>query len=256
MNIQPVSYKQYDSRWASEPYRTTGESSTIKSAGCGPSCAAMVIATLKDKSVTPKTCCDWSMAHGYKALNQGTYYSYFVPQFKEYGLSCHQLAKGAYEEAMSLLKQGYYIIALMGKGLWTSGGHFVLVWWQDDKVRINDPASTSDARQNGDPSLFKAQAKYFWAIDAREFNKNGKAQADTVKGGTVTVNVSVLKKGSTGGNVKALQALLTGFGYNCGTVDGDFGTKTYTALCQYQKDMGLQVDGSCGPKTWSCLLGV
>ena len=32
----------------------------VGSAGCGPSCAAMVIATLKDKSVTPETTCAWS----------------------------------------------------------------------------------------------------------------------------------------------------------------------------------------------------
>lgn len=79
--------------------------------------------------------------------------------------------------------------------------------------------------------------------------------APSSKGG-ITVNVSVLKRGATGSQVKALQALLNGYGFNCGSVDGDFGSKTYTALCKYQNAMGLQVDGSCGPKTWSSLLGV
>ena len=177
MNYQPVDYKQTDPRWKSEPYRVSGENSTIGSAGCGPTCAAMCIATLADKTVTPKACCDWSMAHGYKALNQGTYYAYFVPQLAAYGIFCRQLA-GGYDEAVKLLKQGYYVIALMGKGLWTSGGHFVLAWWADNKIRINDPASTNTARCSGDPALFKAQAKYFWAIDAREYNQNGKALPD------------------------------------------------------------------------------
>lgn len=47
----------------------------------------MVIATLKDKNVTPVTTAEWSMAHGYKALNQGTYYTYFLPQFNQYGIN-------------------------------------------------------------------------------------------------------------------------------------------------------------------------
>ena len=80
-------------------------------------------------------------------------------------------------------------------------------------------------------------------------------EAPSSKGG-ITVNVSVLKRGATGSQVKALQALLNGYGFNCGSVDGDFGSKTYTALCKYQNAMGLQVDGSCGQKTWSSLLGV
>ena len=78
----------------------------------------------------------------------------------------------------------------------------------------------------------------------------------TKKEATVEVNVPVLKKGSNNDTVKALQAMLNGYGYNCGTVDGDFGTKTEAALKSYQKAKGLSVDGSCGPKTWNKLLGV
>ena len=76
-----------------------------------------------------------------------------------------------HEAVVEKLKEGYYAIALMNKGLWTSSGHFVVLWWQDDKVRINDPASTKDARVNGDIRTFRSQAKYYWLIDAREFNE-------------------------------------------------------------------------------------
>ena len=72
----------------------------------------------------------------------------------------------------------------------------------------------------------------------------------------VSVNLPVLKKGSNNNSVKALQAMLNGYGYDCGKVDGDFGTKTDTALKKYQKAKGLTADGSCGPKTWNSLLGL
>jgi hypothetical protein len=180
MNKRPVSYLQTDPRWKSKPYRVTGESSTIGSAGCGPTCAAMLIETLTGKTYTPEDACKWSVEHGYKAKNQGTYYAYFKPQFAAFGIECDMLnwantyGKPNHEnhkKAFDLLKQGYYLIALMNKGLWTSSGHFVVVWWEDGKVRINDPASTKDARLNGDLETFKSQVKYYWWVDTRQHNK-------------------------------------------------------------------------------------
>ena len=181
MNKKPVSYKQGDQRWGSKPYRVPGESSTIASAGCGPTCAAMVIATLKDKRVTPETTCAWSIAHGYKALKQGTYYSYFKPQLAAYGIDCWQLLGSriinkpnhvVHDQVKNQLKNGYYAIALMGPGTWTKGGHFVLVWDWDDKVRILDPASSADKRLNGDPATFRREVRCYWLVDAREYNYN------------------------------------------------------------------------------------
>lgn len=180
MNKRPVSYLQTDPRWAKLPYRVPGETATIGGSGCGPTCAAMLIETLTGKTFTPADACNWSVEHGFKALNQGTYYSYFVPQFKEFGIACQQLNgvslygkpnDATHDKAFDLLKQGYYLIACMGKGLWTSSGHFIIVWWEDGKVRINDPASTKEARLNGDLATFKSQVKYYWAVDARNYNK-------------------------------------------------------------------------------------
>jgi hypothetical protein len=170
---------QTDSRWAGKPYQTTGETTTIGKSGCGPTCAAMLLETLTGKTITPVDTCAWSVSHGYKAKGQGTYYSYFKPQFAAYGIECKQLnganlygnaASAVHDQALELLKQGYYLIACMGKGNWTSSGHFVVAWWEDGKVRINDPASTKDSRVNGDLVTFKSQVKYYFTVDAREYN--------------------------------------------------------------------------------------
>ena len=179
MNNRPVSYLQTDPRWKNKPYRVKGETATIGGSGCGPTAAAMLIETITGKTFTPEDACNWSMAHGYKALNQGTYYAYFTPQFAEFGIDCQMLNwtntygkpdHANHEKVVEKLKEGYYAIALMNKGLWTSSGHFVVLWWQDDKVRINDPASTKDARVNGDIRTFRSQAKYYWLVDARKYN--------------------------------------------------------------------------------------
>ena len=254
MNRQPVYYMQTDSRWKDVDYSAPGEKTTIEKAGCGPTCAAMLIETLTGKTFTPVDACKWALNKGYKALNQGTYYSYFVPQFEAHGLSCERLNtsniygdkdSSVHKKAFDLLKRGYYLIACMGEGLWTSNGHYVVVWWEDGFVRINDPASKASVRLYGDTKTFKEQVKYYWAIDAREHNK---------RSDTVNIEVPILKQGSKGASVKALQQLLNAKGYNCGNVDGDFGAKTTAALKKYQKAVNLTVDGYCGFNTWTALL--
>ncbi len=86
MTEQPVSYLQTDPRWKNTDYSAKGEKTTIGASGCGPTAMSMVLATWADPAVTPKTECAWALAHGYKARGQGTYYSYFVPVARRYGL--------------------------------------------------------------------------------------------------------------------------------------------------------------------------
>lgn len=64
---------------------------------------------------------------------------------------------------------------------------------------------------------------------------------------------AVLKMGSSGSQVRTLQTKLNRWGYNCGTVDGIFGSKTQTAVKQFQKNNGLAVDGIVGAKTAAAL---
>ena len=72
-----------------------------------------------------------------------------------------------------------------------------------------------------------------------------------------TVEIKVLKKGSKGNEVKAMQILLIGYDFSCGIygADGSFGSATDKALRAFQKANGLDVDGVCGTKTWAKLLG-
>lgn len=176
MTKQPVSYLQTDPRWKSISYSAKGESTTIGASGCGPTAMSMVLATWADPAVTPKTECAWALSHGFKAPHQGTYYGYFVPAAKRYGLTCRQITPGYiygnskspyHDRAKAELDKGNLVIACMGKGLWTSSGHYVLVWRiEGNTVYINDPASTRAARTRGDYSLFRKQVKLYWVIEA------------------------------------------------------------------------------------------
>lgn len=74
---------------------------------------------------------------------------------------------------------------------------------------------------------------------------------------TVNIELTVLKKGAEGEQVKTLQRILHAMGYGLGSknpIDGDFGAKTDTAVRTYQKLHNLTVDGVVGQKTWNKLL--
>lgn len=56
-----------------------------------------------------------------------------------------------------------------------------------------------------------------------------------------------------GDDVAALQQRLLDMGFDCGRVDGLFGAETEQALREFQRNIGLVADGTCGPATLKAL---
>jgi N-acetylmuramoyl-L-alanine amidase len=56
-----------------------------------------------------------------------------------------------------------------------------------------------------------------------------------------------------GDDVAALQRRLLDMGFDCGRVDGIFGPDTETALREFQRNVGVPPDGTCGPQTFKAL---
>ncbi|MDO4564446.1 MAG: spore cortex-lytic enzyme [Clostridia bacterium] len=68
-----------------------------------------------------------------------------------------------------------------------------------------------------------------------------------------SVSEGVLKRGSTGDEVKTLQRKLKQWGYYTGVVDGIFGSGTENAVKYFQRTNGLAVDGIVGTQTAKAL---
>lgn len=63
----------------------------------------------------------------------------------------------------------------------------------------------------------------------------------------------MLRQGSSGAEVEALQRALAAKGIDPGPVDGVFGPKTEDAVRRFQQSNALQADGIAGPHTMAVL---
>ena len=131
-------YSQLDSRWSSKMYSSIeNKSQTVGSSGCGPTSAAMVVSSIKG-NITPDTMAALYTKYGYRSANQGTYWSAFkwTADIFDIGYSeCYKL-----DDAVAKLKENNYIIASCNQGLFTYGGHFiVLIGVEGDYIKVYDP---------------------------------------------------------------------------------------------------------------------
>ena len=131
-------YSQLDNRWRYNMYSSVGDSSqTIGTSGCGPTSAAMVVSSIKG-NITPNTMANLYTQYGYRSANQGTYWSAFkwTADVFDIGYSeCYKL-----DDAIAKLKDNHYIIASCNQGLFTYGGHFiVLTGVEGDYIKVYDP---------------------------------------------------------------------------------------------------------------------
>lgn len=160
---KPKDYKQYDSKWAKKMYSATGKASqTMKSSGCGPTAAADVVATVKNSAVTPWTLAQIAMQKGYRTANNGTAWGFFRHIANIYGFKKF-IQTSSLATLKACLDNGGYVVCSMGKGYWTSGGHYICVWKYDGKyIYANDPASSKRTRQN--QADFVKQRKQFFCF--------------------------------------------------------------------------------------------
>lgn len=72
---------------------------------------------------------------------------------------------------------------------------------------------------------------------------------------TMRLGEATIEQGTISNDVKTIQQILTGQGYNVGPIDGNFGPQTKAAVQAFQSSHGLVPDGIVGPLTWAALKG-
>ena len=144
-------FNQTDKRWGANSYGK----STILEGGCGPTSLAMVVAGLTEHKVTPLDIANWSVTNGHRAEGAGSYWSLMTEGGKYYGLNVEPVSRKDPNTIKKALSEGKPIIVSMGKGHFTSGGHFIVLrgLTSDGKILVYDPVSIKRSNQAWDFSI-------------------------------------------------------------------------------------------------------
>ena len=144
MSLEKKNHKEYVGSYiyfnqADEAWNHSGLS--IHSAGCGPSAIAVCITNLTSKWVTPVDVASWGAQNGYYS-SAGSVHEGIPAMVEHFGLQCEG-AGTDYEKIKSALKNGNFVIGLMGPGYFTNGGHFIALVEidKDDQVTVADVGS-------------------------------------------------------------------------------------------------------------------
>lgn len=140
-------YSQIDSRWKNNLYTSTGNrSQTIGSSGCGPTCASMIVSSIKG-IITPDKMSQIFVQNGYRSANNGTYWSAYRAVADEFNIGYTETSD--IQKALELLRNNNYVIVSCGNGLFTTGGHYiVIVGIEGNTLKIYDPYNYSGKFNN------------------------------------------------------------------------------------------------------------
>lgn len=123
-----------------------GSNKSTASSGCGAASSSMVVEYYTgNTSQSPDTLFKWACDNGWYT-GSGLSYAAVKKLCSNYGVTCTWV--GTKTEITNALKAGYPIIALMGPGTFTSGGHYIVlsgIKIEDGVtyIRVNDPNSSS-----------------------------------------------------------------------------------------------------------------
>lgn len=161
---------QIDSRWRYYPYTSTGNTAqTIGSSGCGVASAAMIIDSIVG-NVNVTELADTFVKYGYRSANNGTYWSAYRAIADEFNIEYQETSN--FDTMLNKLRNNNYIICSVGNGLFTTGGHYIVIYAVDnDTLKIYDP--------------------YLYAGKFETSTRRGKA---TVRGNTVYCSIDNFKR--------------------------------------------------------------
>lgn len=144
---------------------------SIASSGCGPTSFAMIASYLTDTTITPADAVAWC-GNSYYMPGVGTYWSYFQVAANHFGCGSVTQTSDA-NQVLQALSEGHPVISSQRAGLFTSGGHFIVLRGvtADSKVLVNDPNDNSSKnyinREFDMMSEVHATSNAYWIFDKK-----------------------------------------------------------------------------------------
>lgn len=144
---------------------------SIASSGCGPTSFAMIASYLTGTTITPVDAVSWC-GNSYYKPGVGTYWSYFGAAASHFG--CGSVTQTTDANAvLKALSEGHPVISSQRAGLFTSGGHFIVLRGvtANGKVLVNDPNDSASKnyinREFDMMSEVHATSNAYWIFDKK-----------------------------------------------------------------------------------------
>jgi hypothetical protein len=153
--VEVVYFNQKDERYANEPYGTDN----IGGYGCGPTAMAIVVSSLTDDIVDPVEMAEWAYENGGWCSRSGSYHAMIPSAAEAWGLNVEGCTAAEPQRILDALAGGKLVVAIMSKGHFTSGGHFIVLRGvQDGQIMVADPNSYARSEKLWDLSIILGEA--------------------------------------------------------------------------------------------------
>ncbi len=155
-------FMQWDQRWGYETYG----SDVIGITGCGPTCLAMAgyYLTGDGETFDPAAVAAFAQKNGYYSPGSGSSWTLISEGGPRLGLDVTEIPL-VKKRMTDNLAVGNPIILAMGKGDFTTSGHYiVLTGLEDGKFRVNDPNSYANSQRLWSYEEIESQIRNIWVI--------------------------------------------------------------------------------------------
>lgn len=152
----PVTYFcQADDRWCNLPFGTD----TIGPYGCGPTALAMAVSSMTDEAVNPAQMAQRAFELGCWARGHGSWHSIVNVIADDFGLASEGFESRDADSLIDTLVSGKLLVALMGPGHFTDGGHFILLRGVtlSGEILVADPNSRERSLTAWDPEIILSE---------------------------------------------------------------------------------------------------
>lgn len=149
--IPIVYFNQGSETWADQPYGTDD----IGRYGCGPTAMAMVVGSMTEADTDPLQMAQLAVSLGHWAKRGGSYLSVVEGLASASGLTAASLQERTPDALMDALTGSNLLVALMGPGHFTKGGHFIVLRGVtlSGKILVADPNSQERSLMEWEPEL-------------------------------------------------------------------------------------------------------
>lgn len=152
---------QWDQRWGYIQY----SGNLFGLTGCGPTCLSMVALYLTgDTSMDPAWMAEFASSNGYASEGNGSAWTLFSEGGVKLGFDVTEIPLDE-QRILRNLEVGNPIVASMGKGDFTTSGHFIVITGcQDGQLSVNDPNSRENSQQLWSYDQIQGQIKNLWVF--------------------------------------------------------------------------------------------